>query len=74
MEDQVLRIIFKSGRIVERVGNDDIAAAIYAMDDTFLVDYILSMDINTGEVAFHTRGDDYRWDDEVIMVVSRGVR
>lgn len=70
MTAQVLRIYFKSGRVVERRGDDETVAAIYHLDEEKLVDYVASMEVETGFCAFYTRLDDSRFDEEQILIVD----
>ena len=68
--DQVLRFVFKSGAVAERRGNDETVALSFELDESCLIDYVLSMEIETGECAFFTRDDDDRNLDEVVLTLK----
>lgn len=69
--DQVLRFVFVSGVIAERRGTDEDVAVAFELDILELIDYVLSIDIETGQCAFFTREGDDRMDEEVILTMSR---
>lgn len=64
--DQVLRFVFANGSAAERRGTDETVALAFAVDEDCLIDYVLSMNIVTGECAFFTREDDDQHEAEEI--------
>lgn len=71
MADQVLRFVFVSGMVAERRGTDETVANAFDMDSEGLIDYVLSIDLVSGECAFFTREGDDRMDEEVILTMAR---
>lgn len=65
--DQVLRIHFVSGRVAERRGTDEHVWMMFAQDETHLIDYVMSLEIDSGYVAFFTREGDDRFDEEAVF-------
>ena len=68
---QVLRFVFVSGLIAERRGTDETVAQAFELDILELIDYVLSIDLETGVCAFFTREGDDRMDEEVILTMGR---
>ena len=69
--DQVLRINFLSGRVAERRGDDETVVALYDADVNGLIDYVQSIDLETGQIAFFTREiEDCRFDDEIVITTD----
>ena len=69
MDDQILRIVFKSGRVAERRGDDDVVGMLYAADEAELIDYIMSIDLWSNDVAFFSREGDTRMDEEIVLTM-----
>ncbi len=66
----ILRIVFKSGRVVEERGDLLMCAALYERDTDELIDYILTMEMASNEVAaVHAEGD-HRFDDLEILYAT----
>ena len=64
--DQVLRFVFANGSAAERRGTDETVALAFSVDEDCLIDYVLSMDIETGECSFFTReGDEEHAHEEI---------
>lgn len=64
---QVLRIVFKSGRIAERRGNDYTVEKLFYSDIDNVIDYVMSVDMITGCIGFFTDVGDVRFSDEVVL-------
>lgn len=69
--DQVLRINFLSGKVAERRGDDETVFVLYDADVHGLIDYVQSINLENGEVAFFTREiEDCRFDNEIVITTD----
>jgi hypothetical protein len=59
--EQILRITFHSGRVVEKRGDDETVELMFSMDEQRLIDYVMSIDLETGAVAFFSDEEDDRF-------------
>lgn len=64
---QALRFVFANGTVREKLGTDEDVAMAFELDTNGIIDYVVSMDIKSGECAFFTREDDDRYDEEVVF-------
>ena len=69
MDDQILRIVFKSGRIAERRGDDQTVVDLYDADLDGLIDYVMSIDLWSNDISFFTREGDHRMDEEQVITI-----
>ena len=67
MASQVLRFVFANGTVREKRGTDVDVAMAFELDENRIIDYVISMEVESGECAFFTREDDTRYDEEVIF-------
>jgi len=64
----ILRIVFKSGRVVEERGSEDMVELLFAGDELDLLDHILTIDQSTGQVDVFCEESDQRFNGmEVLM-------
>lgn len=59
---QILRIVFVSGRVAERRGDDETVAQLFDFDELGLIDYVMSIHLPGGEIAFFTEDGDQRFE------------
>ena len=59
---QIMRIVFRSGRVVEERGQDWIVFQLFRQDTEHLIDHIMTIDMADGEVNIYTDIDDNRFD------------
>jgi hypothetical protein len=57
-----MRIVFRSGRVVEERGQEWIVSQLFGQDTECLIDHIVTMDMSDGEVNIYTDIDDNRFD------------
>ena len=71
---QVLRIVFRSGRVVEERGTEVMVAGLFAQDDQDLIDHIMAMEMGTNVVSIYSDENDTRFDDETVMFTDDAVK
>ena len=59
---QIMRIVFRSGRVVEERGQEWIVSQLFGQDTDRLIDYIMTIDMRDGEINIYTDIDDERFD------------
>lgn len=64
---QILRIVFRSGKVAEYRGNDETVERLFHNDADNIIDYIMSLDIITGHIGFFTEVGDDRFRDEWVL-------
>ena len=72
----ILRIVFRSGRVVEERGTEELITLLFARDEDDLIDHIVAIDMATSEVNIYCDEGDQRFDDcEVLFsndVIEQG--
>ena len=59
---QIMRIVFRSGRVVEERGQEWIVSQLFGQDTERLIDHIVTIDMTDGDVNIYTDIDDDRFD------------
>ena len=59
---QIMRIVFRSGRVVEERGQEWIVSQLFGQDTERLIDHIMTIDMADGDVNIYTDIDDDRFD------------
>ncbi|MAH29324.1 MAG: hypothetical protein CL959_01405 [Euryarchaeota archaeon] len=72
--DQILRIVFRSGRVVEERGNDEMVQLLFAGDELDLIDHVMSIDLRTGQVHLYTDEDDDRFNDVAVLMSGDAIK
>ena len=63
VSEYLFRITFTSGKVFEEIGVESSAIELFDLDAHGLVDYILGIELTTGEEFVWTREEDTRFDD-----------
>ena len=64
----ILRIVFRSGRVIEERGSEAMIIALFARDSENLIDHVMAIDMVSGEVNIFCDEDDPRFNNtEVLM-------
>lgn len=71
---QVLRIVFKSGRVVEERGTEMMVAGLFAQDHEDLIDHIMAMEVGTNFVSIYSDENDNRFDNETVMFTDDAMK
>ena len=71
---QILRIIFRSGKIAEYRGNDETVERLFINDTDNIIDYIMSIDVITGDIGFFTEIGDVRFQDDWVLTCPVMIR
>jgi hypothetical protein len=66
----VLRIVFRSGRVVEERGSDELIMMLFARDEENLIDHIVAIDMADGDVNIYCDENDQRFEDEEVLMSS----
>ena len=64
---QIMRIVFRSGRVVEERGQEWIVSQLFGQDTEHLIDHVMTMDMGDGEVNIYTDVDDSRFDGQEVI-------
>ena len=70
----ILRIVFRSGRVVEERGGEDMINALFARDADNLLDHIMAIDMSDGEVNIYCDEDDQRFNDCEVLYSNDVIR
>ena len=68
--DQILRIVFRSGRVAEERGSDEMVQLLFAGDELDLIDYVMSIELRTGEVHIYTDENDERFNGVAVLMTN----
>ena len=71
---QVLRIVFRSGRVVEERGTEVMVAGLFANDHEDLIDHIMAIEMGTNLVSIYTDEKDNRFDQETVMFTDDAMK
>lgn len=71
---QVLRIVFKSGRVVEERGTEAVVAGLFANDSEDLIDHIMAIEMDTNFVSIYSEENDNRFDNETVMFTNDAMK
>lgn len=63
----ILRIVFRSGRVVEERGPEELISLLFARDEDDLIDHIVAIDMATGDVNIYCDEDDQRFNDVEVL-------
>ena len=66
----ILRIVFRSGRVVEERGGEDMVVALFARDSENLIDHIMAIDMTNGDVNIFCDEDDQRFNETEVLMSS----
>lgn len=63
MEDLIIRVRFRSGAVSEERGNEGDCVALLDRDDDRLIDYVQTLNPESGEFSLYVHDNDPSWDD-----------
>jgi hypothetical protein len=66
----VLRIVFRSGRVVEERGTEELITLLFARDEEDLIDHIMAIDMADGNVNIYCDETDQRFNDAEVLMSS----
>ena len=72
--DQILRIVFRSGRVAEERGSDEMVQLLFAGDELDLIDHVMSIDLRSGEVHIYTDENDDRFNDTAVLMSGDAIK
>lgn len=62
-----MRIVFRSGRVVEERGQEWMISQLFSQDEMDLIDYVITIDTVDGEVNIFTDVNDDRFDNSEVV-------
>ena len=72
--EQILRIVFRSGRVAEERGSDEMIQLLFAGDELDLIDHVMSIDTVSGEVHIYTDEKDDRFNDVAVLMTDDAIK
>ena len=74
MPELILRIVFKSGRIVEERGSEEMVELLFAGDELDLLDHIMTIDKSTGQVDVYCEESDQRFNEMEVLMSNDAIK
>ena len=72
--DQILRIVFRSGRVAEERGSDEMVQLLFAGDELDLIDHVMAIDTTTGDVHIYADENDDRFNDVAVLMTDDAIK